>query len=454
MQTVNPATGASAHTDPAPDAMAGHDNADGNITLATEAVSQLNAYPWLQSVLGCALLLALAWLGHHLLHRYVLRIVALFTRRLPAAWNAALVNNQAFERLAPLAPVFIIYHGIALIPHLPAALADFVQRLMVATLVILCARVIGTLLNVGHDLYNQHSISAGRPIKGYVQLLKLIVYLLAGILVIAALANQSPWFFISGLGAMTAILMLIFRDTLLSLVAGMQLVNNDLIRVGDWIEMPQLNADGDVIDISLYVVRVRNWDRTITVIPAHKFLEHSFKNWRGMFESGGRRISRTVWLDMSSVRFLTAEEIERFRRFVLLREYIDGKERELAEWNAANVPADGSDIRANMRYLTNIGTFRAYVTQYLKRHPQIHQDQLMLIRQMEPGPQGVGIQIYTFTRDTRWVYYEGIQSDIFDHILSIVPEFGLRVFQSPSGHDVTEIGAALQIGRDHPAAGS
>lgn len=443
MQAATSGSGTSTMTNDIP--------AQGDLTVAgpvAEMLGELSTHPWLQSLIGCTLLLTLAWLGHYLLHRHVLRLVAVITRRLPPTWNAALINNRAFERLAPLAPVFIIYHGIALIPHLPSALVDFVQRLMVATLAVLFARAASALLDVGHELYNLRPLSQGRPIKGYVQLLKLIGYLLAGILVIAALAKQSPWYFISGLGAMTAILLLIFRDTLLSLVAGMQLVNNDLIRVGDWIEMPQFNADGDVIDISLYVVRVRNWDRTITVIPTHKFLEHSFKNWRGMFESGGRRISRTVWIDMSSVRFLTQEEIERFRRFVLLRDYIEGKERELAEWNTANVPADGADIRANARHLTNIGTFRAYVTQYLKRHPQIHQEQLMLIRQMEPGPQGVGIQVYVFTRDTRWVYYEGIQSDIFDHILAIVPEFGLRVFQSPSGHDVTQVGAALQIGRD------
>ena len=417
------------------------------VAVAEEGLGWLAAYPWAQSAASIVLLLALAWLAYFALSRYAVRLLAVLTGKLPEGWRGALEHNRVVNRLLPVAPVLVVHYGVALLPHLPALAADFVQRLMLATLAVLIARAAGALLNVFHDLYNLRPGAQGRPIKGYVQVVKLLAYLLAGFMVIAALADQSPWFFISGLGAMTAILMLIFRDTLLSLVAGVQLVNNDLIRVGDWIEMPQFNADGFVIDIALNVVRVQNWDRTITMIPTHKFLEHSFRNWRGMFDSGGRRISRTVFLDIASIRFLRPDEIDRFRRFVLLKDYIEGKERELAEWNAANCPEDGTDIVANARHLTNIGTFRAYVTQYMKRHPQIHQDQLMLIRQMEPGPQGVGIQVYAFTRDTRWVQYEGIQGDIFDHILAIVPEFGLRVFQSPSGHDVARLGEALQLGR-------
>jgi miniconductance mechanosensitive channel len=233
--------------------------------------------------------------------------------------------------------------------------------------------------------------------------------------------------------------MLIFRDTILSFVAGIQLVNNDLVRVGDWIEMPQFNADGDVVDISLIAVKVRNFDSTSTLIPTHKFLDNAFKNWRGMFESGGRRIMRSIYVDMTTIRFLTAAEIERFERFVLLRDYIRGKRDEIATWNAEHCPADATDISANARHLTNVGTFRAYISEYLRRHPDVHQERMFLIRQLEPTSKGLPLQVYIFLRETRWVYYEGIQSDIFDHMLAVAPEFGLRVFQEPSGYDFAHL---------------
>jgi miniconductance mechanosensitive channel len=273
-----------------------------------------------------------------------------------------------------------------------------------------------------------------------VQVAKLVLYIVATILAVAALANKSPLLFLSGLGAMTAVILLIFKDTLLSLVAGVQLTNNDLLRVGDWIDMAQFNADGIVIDISLNVVRVQNWDRTITAIPAHHFLEHSFRNWRGMTDSGGRRICRTIYIDMNSIRFLNADEIERYRAYLLVKDYIEAKERELAEWNAANCPPEGADIKANLRLLTNAGVFRAYVAAYVARHPQIHHDQMILIRQMEPTPNGVGIQIYAFSRDTRWLNFEAIQADIVEHVMAMLPEFGLRIFQAPGGHDVVNVG--------------
>jgi miniconductance mechanosensitive channel len=406
----------------------------------------LDQFPWAQTLLVASLVLLAAWLAHLVARVVVRRLVDVLTRRLPTWWAGVLDENLVFQRLVPVVPVIVINRGVLLVPQLPPTAVDFVQRVMLAVMAVVVARAIGALLNALHSIYQRYPIARGRPIKGYVQVLKLVIYLLAGFMVVAALANQSPWFFISGLGAMTAILLLIFRDTILSFVAGIQLINNDLIRVGDWIEMPQFDADGDVIDIALNVVKVQNWDRTITVIPTHKFLEHSFRNWRGMFESGGRRIKRTVHLDLSTIRFLTEAEIARFRRFLLLRDYIETKERELAEWNAEHCPPDQSDVIANSRHLTNIGTLRAYISEYLRRHPQIHPDLTFLIRQMEPTPKGVGIEIYVFAKDTRWVAYEGIQSDIFDHILAIVPEFGLRVFQEPGGADFARLGQAASPG--------
>jgi miniconductance mechanosensitive channel len=248
--------------------------------------------------------------------------------------------------------------------------------------------------------------------------------------------DRSPVIFLSGLGAMTAVLLLVFRDTILSLVAGVQMTTNDLIRVGDWIEMPQFQADGDVVAINLNSITVQNWDRTLTVIPAHKFLEHSFRNWRGMQESGGRRIKRAFHVDQTTVRFLTDEEVERFERWELLGDYIRRKREEVEAHNREHPSREGEVEMPHQRRLTNVGTLRAYLIEYLRNHPGVRQDMILLVRQLEPGPEGLPIEIYVFSADTRWVQHEGLQADIFDHILAMVPEFGLRVYQKPSGADL------------------
>jgi miniconductance mechanosensitive channel len=415
-------------------------------------MESIESQPWASALFGMIVLLGAAWLLHVILRRYVTIALSSVLRRVAPRLGESEASTLFAARLLALPPYALVYYGVTAVPGLDGILVTFVQQLALALGVILAARALAALLDVAHAMYLHHPASGGKPIKGYVQVVKLVVYIVATVLAVAAIANKSPLLFLSGLGAMTAVILLIFKDTLLSLVAGVQLINNDLVRVGDWIEMPQFDADGDVIDISLNVVRVQNWDRTITAIPAHRFLEYSFRNWRGMFESGGRRIARTLYLDMSSVRFLTQEEISHYRSFLLLKDHIEAKERELAEWNAANCPPDGADIRANVRMLTNIGLFRAYVLQYLARHPHIHHEQMILVRQMEPGPNGVGIQVYAFANDTRWVFYEGIQSDIFDHLIAVVPEFGLRVFQSPSGNDLSALARELGSAQMLPAA--
>lgn len=298
-------------------------------------------------------------------------------------------------------------------------------------LIILCVRSISALFGSINRTYSSLTISRNRPIKGFLQILTILIYATALILILSILLNKSPWAFLSGLGAMTAILLLVFRDTLLSFVAGIQLTSNDFIRVGDWIEMPQFGADGDVIDMALNAVTVQNFDKTITVIPTHKFLENSFKNWRGMEISGGRRIKRAINIDLNSVRFLENEEIESFKKFKLLKDYILQKENELKESNAKL----SDDLKVNQRRLTNIGTFRAYLTNYLKNHPRISKDMTLLVRHLDPSPKGLPIEIYIFTATTNWSEYEGIQADIFDHVFAVAPEFGLRVFQEPTGAD-------------------
>lgn len=393
--------------------------------------------PWVQAVVGLILLAGCALLLHLVARHWVLGAVRAVVRRSRPQWDETLFDHRAPHRLALVVPLLALEAGLLLVPGLPAGVLTLLQRLVAACLMLVAALTLDALLSTAHAMYARTPMAALRPLKSYVQLAKVFLYLVAGIFIIARLADQSPWFFVSGLGAMMAVILLIFRDTLLSLVASVQLTNNDLVRVGDWIEMPQFGADGDVIDIALTAVRVRNWDKTTSVIPTHKFLDHSFKNWRGMFEGGGRRIKRAIHINTASIRFLTEEEIERFGRFVLLRDYIAEKTAELREHNARY---DGTpDAIVNARRLTNVGTLRAYITAYLRRHPAIHQELTFLVRQLAPTPEGLPIEIYVFTNDTRWAYYEGIQADIFDHILAMVEEFGLAVYQRPSGRDMAAL---------------
>jgi miniconductance mechanosensitive channel len=397
---------------------------------------------WLQTPLAqmwisLALVATAALLLHFVGRRYLLRLLHVVVHRSRIDWDRLIYENKVLHRASVMVPLVVAQIGLTWVPGVAPDVMGLLQRLLSACMILVVARTLDALLSALHEIYLRLPTASMRPIKSYVQLAVVFTYIVATIFIVARLADQSPWFFVSGLGAMMAILLLIFRDTLLSLVASVQLTNNDLIRVGDWIEMPQFGADGDVIDIALNNVRVQNWDRTFTVIPTHKFLEHSFRNWRGMSDSGGRRIKRSLFINMNSVRFLTQEEIGRFSRFVLLKDYIQDKLRELEIYNASY--ADDPDLLVNARRLTNIGTFRAYVINYLRTHPGVHPGMIQLVRQLQPTPEGLPLEIYVFTSDTAWVAYEGIQADIFDHLLAIAPEFGLEVYQRPSGRDVDAV---------------
>ncbi|HLU25070.1 MAG TPA: mechanosensitive ion channel domain-containing protein [Longimicrobiales bacterium] len=411
------------------------------------AVYWLQDHPVLATITGLSILFSLAWLALVVVRHYVLAAIgAILKRGTPSWWYELFFDRIVFRRLSWAVPLIILYNGVTLVPHLPDLVETLVRRLAASLLIVVAVRAFAGLLNTINEIYSRYPMAKDRPIKGLLQVISILAHLVGAILVIATLRDRSPVIFFSGLGAMSAILLLIFRDSILSLVAGIQITSNNLIRVGDWIEMPQFGADGDVVEIALNYVRVQNWDKTYTIIPTHKFLENSFKNWRGMQESGGRRIKRSVYIDMATIRFLSDEEIDRFSRFVLLSEYIARKKKELEEYNRIHCP-DPSFV-ANARRLTNVGTLRAYLVNYLRQHPGINQDMTLLVRQLQPTPDGLPIEIYAFTNDTRWGVYEGIQSDIFDHILAIVPEFGLRVYQRPSGHDLA---AAVRESRLEPA---
>ncbi|MCZ6830890.1 MAG: mechanosensitive ion channel [Gammaproteobacteria bacterium] len=399
-------------------------------------IEQLAQYhPALPDIAVILILLLAAWLAYWFTSRFLLVAVRSLAKRSAQTWDDALINNGVGAKLAQLVPVFIIYTGVDLLPSVEHWVEALILNVTSAYMIVVVVITITAVLSAVNDIYESNPRARQRPIKGFIQLLQLVVMIVGGLLFIAALLDRSPVLLLGGFGAMTAVLLLVFKDTLLSLVASVQLTAQDMVRVGDWIEVPQFGADGDVVDVELHTVKVQNWDKTITTIPTHRLISDSFKNWRGMSASGGRRIKRALHLDASSIHFMSEEEVDRSKRFLLLEEYLAGKEGELSEYNRelADATEAEQDATVNMRRLTNIGTFRAYAWRYLKQHPQIHQHMTLMVRQLPPGPQGVPIELYCFTTTTAWGEYEDIQADIFDHLLAIVPEFGLRLFQQPAG---------------------
>ncbi|QUT06093.1 mechanosensitive ion channel [Sphingobium phenoxybenzoativorans] len=389
-------------------------------------------HAWFQAVTGLLLLGAFAWAANWVAKRIVLTLLLRLIDHLPFQVEAAHIG-AVVARLSNILPALIIQSGVAAVPHLPARLAAFIASLSAAFIILTLAIALSGLLTLGNDLYQRRPDAANRPIKGYVQVAKLLVYGAASILIIAALMDQSPLLLLSGLGAMAAVLMLVFKDTILSLVASVQIGSNDMIRVGDWIEMPQLNANGDVVDIALHTVKIQNFDKTITTIPTHRLISESFRNWRGMQESGGRRIMRALMIDQGSVAFLDEAGLAEVSRFSLLRDYLQDKQEDLSRWNLDLA----NDNALDSRRLTNVGTFRAYVLAYLSAHPNVRDDQTLLVRQLAPSEYGLPLEIYAFAGTTVWAEYEGIQADIFDHLIAILPEFGLRLYQRPAGNDLT-----------------
>lgn len=386
--------------------------------------------PWLQTLTALAILATVAaaanWLSKVIVLKGLSRALALTS----FGEEKRTLSRMAW-RLSYLVPAIIVQMGIAGVPHLSDTAITLVRNVAAAFSIVTVAMAISSGLSLLNDVYQRREDAAQRPIKGYVQVGKIVVYCAAAVLVISALMDRSPIILLSGLGALAAVLMLVFQDTILSLVASIQITSNDMLRVGDWIEMPGQNADGDVIDIALHTVKVRNWDKTITTIPTSKLIKESFKNWRGMFETGARRIKRALLIDQTSVGFLDAEQTARLKRFALIAPYLADKQAEIESWNREQ----GASEAVNARRLTNLGTFRHYVDAYLRAHPRIADTQTTMVRQLAPTPTGLPLEVYCFTNTTAWTEYESIQADVFDHLLAILPEFGLRLFQEPAGHD-------------------
>ena len=407
--------------------------------MTPELLSTLD--PWARTALGLASL-ALAALTARVLAQWLLQQgLSEVRERLQTRWAQVMLDTVVLRRLAQVVPSLVVQLGVGLVPDLATGAATVIGNVAVALTVVHGVRVLMALLDAvqaGHDGDTAPAAVQTRSIKGYVQLGKLVLFLLGAIVAVAALIDRSPLILLSGLGAMSAVLMLVFKDTILSFTAGVQLASNNMLRVGDWIEMPQVGADGAVIDIALHTVKVQNWDKTITTIPTWRLMSESYRNWRGMSESGGRRIKRTLRLDTPSVRFLEPHEIERLGRIALLRPYLEDKRRAIQATNDSLRQQLGEVAvhPANQRRLTNLGTFRAYVEAYLRAHPGIHPGMTLMVRTLEPTSEGVPVELYCFTATTVWAEYERIQGDVFDHLLAMLPEFDLEPFQAPTGKDL------------------
>jgi len=379
-------------------------------------------------------IILIALVAHGTARGPLLRAIQRIVAKTNTQWDDALIERRVLHRIAHLAPGLIIYRLAPLVLESHEQVSSIVHTGAKLYLLLIGTITADALLSAGLDIYRTTKTSKEISIKSLVQFAKVILYFFAGLFALSILLNQPPSVLIGGLTALTAVLLLIFRDAILGLVAGIQLTVNRMVARGDWIEMPKYGANGDVLDVSLTTVKVQNWDKTITTIPSYALISESFRNWRGMTESGGRRIKRAINIDISSITFCNEEMLARFSKIQYITEHLDRKKNALAKYNNSN----NVDLEhlVNGRRMTNIGTFRAYIIAYLKNHPDISDEMTFLVRQLAPTDCGVPMEIYVFCKDTVWANYESIQADIFDHIFAITPEFDLRIFQRPSGADL------------------
>ena len=390
-----------------------------------EFIQSLFSDQWYSSYLVIGILCLVAYF---ITSRILLRTVSHLFKKTSTKFDDILIEQRVFNKLPYLVPLIILYNSKDIIFW--NALLD---RAILSAIAIVFLYSLNAFINAFNEMFKLTDLSKKFSIKSYTQIGKLLINIFGIIVVMAILTGNSPVYLLSGLGALTAVLVLVFKDTILSLVSSVQISSNDLFKVGDWVEAPQFGADGDVIDIALHSVKIQNWDKTISVIPTNKLIDSSFKNWRGMSESGGRRIKLSINIDMNTIKFCTKEMIDRYSKFNVISDYLKVKLEEIQQFNSDSKIEEEGLI--NGRSLTNIGTFRAYVEGYLRNHNQIHNEMTFLVRQLPPNASGLPIEIYVFSNDTDWANYEKIQSDIFDHLLSVVSEFELKVFQNPSGSD-------------------
>ncbi|MBU1099484.1 MAG: mechanosensitive ion channel family protein [Bacteroidetes bacterium] len=396
-------------------------------------ITWLKHYPFIYENLIFLLVILLAYFSYLFTKVILFKVIHRLVEKTKTDLDDIMLNEKLLRKLAQIPPLLVIHQFLYLLP----SVQDIFTRIIEAVILFFVLQCFAITLNSANSFYEKSEKHKSRPIKGYLQIVAIIIYIMGAIFFIGLLTGQSPWSILGGIGALTAVLLLVFKDTILSFVASIQITSYDLVKVDDWIEVPSLGVDGDVMDIALHTIKVRNFDKTITVIPTHKLIEVPFKNWRGMQQTGGRRIKRSIHLDLSSVKFCDSEMLTKFKKINLLKEYLSYKESEINDYNSLS--EINSNELVNGRRLTNLGTFREYIKAYLKNRKDIRSDLTFLIRQLPPGPNGLPIEIYVFANTIAWVEYEEIQADIFDHLLAVVPEFELKMFQTPTGYDIREL---------------
>lgn len=367
-----------------------------------------------------------------IINKVLLRFLAKKIQNNKYHWDDVLLNNKVFQKISMIIPGIVVYNGAGFFDDLSV----LISKLSIIYILIIIIITAKAMINSADDIYRQLPVSKDRPIKGLLQVIEILLYIILVIMIVSIMIDKSPVALISGIGALTAIITLIFKDTIVGFVAGIQLTWNDMLRIGDWIEMPKYGADGDVIEISLTTVKVRNFDKTITTIPTYALVSDSFKNWRGMKETGARRIKRAINIELTSIKFCTDEMLEKYKKVNFLRKYIEEKEKEIKNYNE-NI--DNTDILVNGRNLTNVGIFRAYAQNYINNHSMVNKELTHMVRQLAPTESGLPLEVYVFINGTTWVDYEAAQSDIFDHLLAVAEFFDLRIFQNPSSFDFNKL---------------
>ncbi len=407
----------------------------------TEQLLALGLNDFYSNIIRIVILLAVmlftAWIADVIVKRYVVKAIERILKKTKTNYDDYLIKRRVLNKLSHLVPALIVLLYIGTIFNNSPAISDFVSDLVIVYMVFVFVSSLNALLKAFDDIYNTFDFAKERPIKGYIQVVQIVVYSIAVLISISVVFGIDMTAIFTGMGAIAAIILLIFKDTILGLVAGVQLTANNMVKIGDWISMPSHNTDGTVLEITLNTVKVQNWDKTISTVPTYALVTNSFSNWRGMEESGGRRIKRNIGIDMQSVKFCDDEMLLKFRKIAYLNEYIDKKSEELIEYNKVNKFDDS--VLVNGRRMTNIGVFRKYLEEYLTHHPKINKEMTFLVRHLQPTEKGIPIEIYVFSKDQAWANYEAIQADIFDHILAVLPEFGLRVFQFPTGGDLKNL---------------
>ena len=386
----------------------------------------------LTSTIILVIILAIAFLGDAICKHVILTTVTRLVKKTKATWDDVVFDRKVMIYLSHLVAPIILYILLPLAIS-NAGLLTFILRICMIYIIAVFLKFISALLSALYHVYSEREQFRDRPLKGLLQTVQVILFFIGGIIIVSILIDKSPMVLLTGLGASAAVLMLVFKDSIMGFVSGIQLSANNMLKVGDWIEMPKYGADGTVIEVTLNTVKVRNWDNTITTIPPYALVSDSFQNWRGMQESGGRRIKRSIRIDMNSVKFCTPEMLAKYRKIRLLKDYIEETEKVVEEYNKEH--GIDNSVLVNGRRQTNLGVFRAYLTNYLRSLPAVNQDLTCMVRQLQPTEQGIPLELYFFSSIIAWIPYEGVQADVFDHVLAIIPEFDLHVFQNPTGED-------------------